>query len=395
MGLLEKLEAISLQTGHAALSPSQLPRVMKCTASPHESTYAPIPAQSEYAALGELKHKVVEVVWAEGESGLNKFPTLTLDDKNHVLDAIDYLRRVLAEYATVDDTKLILEAKVSLESFGLPMIWGTSDVVISSVELGRADIIDWKFGQGVQVYAENNEQCLAYAAGAVKHPNLFFKDVHLHIAQPPLNHYDVWQVDDRYVEDWVFQDLQQAIEKIFSESEMKYVAGEKQCRFCPASMTCKERHVLQLKNAEDIFSGYAILPQTTKEQLAALLKKGKELKLYIKQIEAFAEEEILKGRAFPGKKAVRGRSTRKWADEVTAFNWLNKYAEIKVEKLYTKKFISPAQAEKLSRELKKDKDFKSLVVKPEGKLIVVDADDKREAVELTGPAESVFKELVE
>lgn len=392
MDLKTELTKISKATGHAALSPSQLPRILRCPASPRESTYAPIPEQSEYAALGELKHAAIEEVIKEGNlEVLNKYNTLTLADKNDIADAYEYFLEILE---TFNDTyEILLESQVSLAPFGLDMIYGTTDVIIRDIISGRIVVLDWKFGQGVQVYAEGNEQCLAYAAGAVGYPNNLYKQIEIHIAQPPLNHYDVWIVDKTDINEWVFEVLCPAIDKVW-EPEPMYVPGEKQCRFCPAAMQCKARHSAQQSNATAIFKGFAILPQTSKEQLADLLAKSKELKQYIKQIEKYAEDEILRGRPFPGKKAVRGRSTRKWKDEVTAFNWLRKYSDIELGDLYTKKFISPAQVEKLARTLKKDEDFKKLIVKPEGALIVVDSDDKRPAVELEGPAGSVFKMLV-
>jgi hypothetical protein len=345
-----------------------------------------------YAALGELKHSAVEDVISENALEiLNKYPTLTLGDKNDIIDAYEYFLEILETFNGTYE--VLLESHVSLASFGLDMIHGTADVIIRDPISGRIVVLDWKFGQGVQVYAEGNEQCLAYAAGAVGYPNNVYSKIEIHIAQPPLNHYDVWEVNHMDIRDWVFDTLAPAIDKVW-EPEPAYVPGEKQCRFCPAAMQCKARHGAQQANATSIFKGFAILPQTSKEQLAGLLAKSKELKLYIKQIEKYAEDEILKGRPFPGKKAVRGRSTRKWEDEVTAFNWLQKYSDIKLGDLYTKKFVSPAQVEKLERGLKKDDDFKKLIIKPEGALVVVDSDDKRKAVELKGPAESIFKELV-
>jgi hypothetical protein len=83
---------------------------------------------------------------------------------------------------------------------------------------------------------------------------------------------------------------------------------------------------------------------------------------------------LLRGEDFAGYKLVEGRSTRAWLNEDTAAQVLLK-SGLEPDTLYTKKLISPAQAEKV---LKKDKGILSeLISKSDGKPTLVPSCDKR------------------
>ena len=150
-----------------------------------------------------------------------------------------------------------------------------------------------------------------------------------------------------------------------------------------------------MENAQTIFSAYKELPSITPEQLSKALKAAHEYDGYIKALRLHAHAELNSGHPFPEYKLVRGRSTRKWDDEKKAEDWLAEFTAIGEKKLFTPgKFISPAQAEKLDRSLKKNDDFKGLINKPLGKPMLVDEDDKRDAIEPASAVEafSEFKE---
>jgi hypothetical protein len=81
---------------------------------------------------------------------------------------------------------------------------------------------------------------------------------------------------------------------------------------------------------------------------------------------------MIRGEIIPGFSLKPGRSIRKWrADSIEEAERYLDACGIPADKLYTMKFISPAQAEKLDSKLKKDDAFISLWEKPEGKLNVV------------------------
>lgn len=81
------------------------------------------------------------------------------------------------------------------------------------------------------------------------------------------------------------------------------------------------------------------------EELAKVVALLPFLKSWIKSVEERAEELAHKEQ-LPGWKLVEGRRSRGWADEDKAAKLL-RTAGIEEDKLYTRSFVSVAQAEKL------------------------------------------------
>lgn len=379
-------EEIETKTGHALFSPSQLSRILACPASAQEATRAPVQTSSPYAQHGTMLHDIIaNVLLSDGvPSGYPPFNKLEVVDQNHVLDCFDYVQVLYKQMA--DDYSVDIEKSIKLDSWGLDEIWGTADVRIQSDR--DLHVIDWKFGSGVQVFAQNNEQSLAYAAGAVGFPSSIER-VHIHIVQPPLNHFDEWVVSYDELKEWVFGVLEPGIQEA-NTKEPAHHPGEKQCRFCPASMQCKARDDSAMKSAQTIFQTYSDMPIVTPAQLTKTLHAINEVMQYAKEIQLFCHAELMKGREVPGFKLVSGRSLRKWKDIEDAEAWLAGNSSVPDDLMFTKKFISPAQAEKMDRQLKKEDDFKALITKPDGKPQLASDEDSRPAIH---PNDSVFKDF--
>lgn len=387
----QDISAREKSTGHAVFSPSQLYRIMACPASAVEATRAPITPPSSYALHGTMLHGVVADILDAAFSleGSKQFHKLERGDQNYVLDCIDYAW-TLRESG--DPETMEIEEPIDLKTWGLPEIWGTSDFNIKSLTRTTIDVVDWKFGSGVQVYAQDNEQLMAYAAGAVGYPN-YFHEIIIHVVQPPLNHYDKWVIEGSKLQEWVFDVLAPAIQTVHEMKEPIYHPGEKQCRFCPAGMTCRARYKQNLKNAQEVFRVYSAMPNVTPKELSDALEKAAEVNQYAKQIAKFAERELMLGRPFPGWKLVAGRAIRKWVNEEDATSWLLGNSMLSEDDLYKKTPISPAQAEKLDRSLKKNPQFSALIDKPDGKPQLVKEDDKRPALQPDLEAAKAFADF--
>ncbi len=381
-------------TGHAVMSPSQLYRILLCPGSVNESLKAPIQPSSTYAQDGTDQHALVTAAWASGNPE-HYIHGLNIDDawKSNVLDCTDYLGVVLKSCSHGSGgVTLRLERRVDLSDWELPEIWGTTDVEIIDTVNHVAHIIDWKFGSGVQVFAQNNEQGMCYAAGSLGYPSLV-DEVHIHIIQPPLNHFDEWVIDYDDLINWVEGVLKPGIQAA-RNLDASYNPGKKQCRFCPAAMTCRARYDKQLVNAEEVFKVFAGLPNVTIRRAVAAYKKGLEVAQYTKELANFIQAEYLRGRKTPGMKCVSGRSTRKWANPDEVEWWLMNNSEVPEDKMFTKKLISPAQAEKIDRQLKKDGEFQRLIVKPPGKPQLVEESDPRQALDPSGEATKAFEGFI-
>ena len=135
----------------------------------------------------------------------------------------------------------------------------------------------------------------------------------------------------------------------------------------------------------------ALLPnKVTPEEIIKVLDQASLVQQVIKDLNKFVHVEITRGADFPGRKLVQGKSNRKWVDELKTTEWLG--TNTKLDELFISKLISPAQAEGLDKALKKNKDFKKLYEKPEGKQIVVSDKDPRPAIQVSSRAIDVFKE---
>jgi hypothetical protein len=142
-----------------------------------------------------------------------------------------------------------LHVEQRLPIFGgvIPDQFGTSDAVIELPQL--LWIRDLKYGRGVQVFAEENEQLMLYALGALDEFDLLgdVEKVRMTIDQPRLNHSDTWECSVEHLR--AFEQRAIAAGKLAleiaesgvlpAEHTQTYLApGPDQCRFCKAKATC-------------------------------------------------------------------------------------------------------------------------------------------------------------
>jgi len=382
---------------HSEISPSGFYRMIACPGSVAECRKAPFQEASIYAECGTIQHEAVTRRWkGRPISRLGLEP----EELNNVDDCIDTLKEV------IDGRRytLTMEKRGDLSELGYPGIWGTCDIYLyilgNAGSIIEIHVIDWKFGSGVAVQVEDNPQTLGYlimGMGKGYEGYLFalrekqIRAFH-HIVQPPKRYHGVEEVNFEKLHRFS-KLLMKAIEAT-TLPDAVLVPGEKQCKFCPAAMTCKGRYTHQLSMAHEVFAHLGSVKErpsaiVTPEQNAEIYTKLTELIAYHKELGNHGYAELMDDRPFPGYKLVEGRSTRSWKSEAVAIRWLAKYTSIK--DFYAKpKFLSPAQMEKAERVLKKDTDFQQLITKPPGKAKMVAEDDKRETFNPNKQAEDVF-----
>jgi hypothetical protein len=207
----------------------------------------------------------------------------------------------------------------------------------------RVVILDWKFGDGIAVEAEENEQGLFYAAAAMKTSKVQWafdgaKEVEIVIVQPP------------YVRRWVttfsrvkrFEgDLVNAV-LVSREPEPPLAIGD-WCRWCTAKPICP-----QMNGAVDRVV-HTALKEIDSEALGRALALADKLEDFIAEAKALAQARLEKGMAVPGYKLVAKQARRQWVDKAKAQAWME---ERGVVPFHPPEILSPAQAE---AELKKSK----------------------------------------
>lgn len=389
---------------HAIVAPSNLHRIVDCPGSLKLSAKV-YDKQSAYAREGDHLHKAIEKwlldEWV-GMAGTQELTDPEVDpaivtphlDKEQIIaieECLIYLGQVLK---TIDDpdAQIEIESKVHLLGYHSVLFdcWGTADIKIMTKD--RIIIIDWKFGRGVIVFADENDQLYAYAAGAAENRIKLYQydTVEIHVAQPRLDHFDSVVKTPADIEAWLDSRIVPGVARAY-ERHAPFNPGKEQCRFCPAKRRCRARHNFANQVAADVFAAHEKLPnEITIEEVVEIYNKSQAYIDYIKDLEKHIIHELQTGKPVPGKKIVSGRSIRTWKSEGEASIWLQQRFD--PTEIYPPKMVSPAQAEKLDRKLKKDEDFQKLIIKPPGKATLVNESDPREALEYRTAAE-IFEDI--
>jgi hypothetical protein len=264
----------------------------------------------------------------------------------------------------------------------LPGVFGSADLL---GRLGnRAVVLDWKFGDGVAVSAEENEQGLFYAAAAMRTPETAWvfegaEEVEIVIVQPPA------------VKRWVttvkrVKEFERSLKRAVKASQMPdaaIVVGD-HCRWCSAKPLCPkmtgavDRAVkVQLEN----------LPAET---IGAYLGNADLLEDWIKDLRALAMTMMEGGAKVPGYKLVAKRSVRKWLDEGKANKALAAMGidPVKLE------LVSPAQAEKLLKPLKQALPDDLVAAVSSGTTFAPESDPRPEVLQIGQQLTAALSKLV-
>lgn len=378
---------------HAERSPSAASRWLRCQGSIVLSADKPN-TSSQFAAEGSVAHEIGFLCLMEGRDAASFIGnTLEHDGFAFTVDQAmaDYVQ-VYVDYVKRIPGSPLYEQKLPITHITREQdAHGTADAVV--IQDSTLHIIDLKYGMGVKVHAERNEQLQIYALAALKQFDMLgdFTDIVLHIVQPRLDHIDAWTVGveelfDFAEEVWLAsQWIEEAKVKL---EDRHFVVGEKQCKFCLAKGDCKALASYVLNTVRDDFTDMTqpITDLNTNRTLdnptlGHLMSAVPMIEEFCKAIRARVEGELFAGNAIPGFKLVEGRrGNRKWIDEALAEQYLKEV----LEDPYEHKLISPTTASKL---LKDDPELPLLVTQSEGKPSVAPASDKRPALMLGITAE--------
>lgn len=344
-------------------------RVINCPGSVALVAKMPPQASNRFMAAGSALHSAVDLLINNGAAPhtlLGKtFEGVVLDEDH--CEKLESALMLLDEVDPGEDMSFTTEARVDFGDL-LPGVFGSTDVLgrIGS----RAVVLDWKFGDGVIVSAEENEQLLFYAAAAMRTPATKWAfegatEIECVIVQPPSIRR--WVTTLGRVREFERQ-LVHAVKQA-EKPDAPLNLGE-HCRWCTAKVICP-----QMTGAADRTLAVKIADLDA-GKISLFLKNADLLDTWIKDLRELALSMLESGQSLPDFKLVASRATRSWTDadkaKVALFAFgLNESEVVSV--------VSPAQAEKALKK-RKLKLPKELTVSISSGTTVVDAGDPRPAI---------------
>jgi hypothetical protein len=379
----------SITEEHSLLGASGAERWATCTPSARLAEKFPDNASS-YAKEGRLAHSI-------GELRLRKqfFPMgpeafrLTMD----VLKGDSYYQSEMDGYVEVyydlvnqivhsfsSPPYVALEKKLDYSAW-VPEGFGTGDCVIVC---GRVLIvIDFKYGKGVPVSAEDNQQMMCYALGAYSAYAWLhdIQEVRTYICQPRLDSISSVTISIQELLAW--GEKLKPLALLAWQGMGEYHPGD-QCRFCRVAPVCNARtaHYLALEDWNK-----TVPPILTNADVGKILERAQGIASWVKKLEEYALKECLLGNEIPGWKAVEGRKVRAFTDYDAAVDTLVN-AGYDEALFYTRKPSPLTDIEKtLGGRKNFDKLLSSFITIPPGKPALASVEDNRQPITRTDAAE--------
>lgn len=361
---MQKAHVIVEDKAHAKFSASGAHRWLECPGSLALEAKAPPARESAAAKEGTEAHAVMEFVLNANIQNVVAFFERSNEEHpremlEHVQSFVDFVRSLVKG----PHYELIVEERVDLDGvitepcdcdpeFCLceKVAYGTVDVSVIE-PFGVLHVIDFKYGAGIAVDAKDNEQMAYYALGIAHKRGYDFEKIKTTIYQPRIERKSGPTSTEEY-----------SVDELLKWRE-KFRAGVKACRepnpplkrgshcfFCKAKITCPEIAKRSLEEAKIAFED-PVLPDPkdlAPTLISELLEKSQYLKLWIKDIEAYAEARLREGAKIPGFRLREKKAQKKWVNAEAVSK-----SRIGIS-LMQYELCSPAQAEKL---LKNSLDF--------------------------------------
>ena len=398
---------------HSTLGPSQAKRWINCTGSVALCEKAPPQAPNYNAAEGTVAHDIAEKFVTGKIDSLEMMAMIGTTRKQEGFDVeiIEEMFDGAVEYKElIDEDRDILtrlpgsikveghaEVKVHATSVD-DRVWGTGDYIL--FKKGKKLIVyDYKFGQGVIVDPEENEQGALYLIGAIDSlvKTEAFNELEIVIHQPRGRHAEGpvrrWIASKEWLAK--FRAIAKAAAAQTLQPNAPLKAGD-WCRWCAAKPFCPEIHKGAQEAAMVTFSAMVPAPQKaidriaevrllSVEQLTKVLEWEGAWKSLLEAVKDVVRDRLSNGLDVPGWKLVDGREgNREWISEEEV---VAEFAPTLGENaLYEKKLLSPAKIEKIVG--KKHKIDHLVTRKPGEKAIARDTDPRPK---VASAAQDAFK----
>lgn len=372
---------------HAVLSASSAHRWMHCNPSARlEQEFAD--RETEAAAEGTAAHALCEHKLRRALKMQSKRPVSKYDNDEmeaHTDGYRDFVLEQLAEAKQLcSDPVILIEQRLDFSNY-VPDGFGTGDCLIVADKL--LHIIDFKYGLGLEVEAEENPQMLLYALGALRlFEHLYDIDtVAMTIYQPRRENVSTWTVPVTDLMEWAETELKPKAERAF-RGEGDYSPGE-WCTFCRAAVKCRARAEQKLQLAKFEFK---LPPVLTDEEIEDILNRIDDLLSWANAIRAYAQDAAVKhGKVWRGYKVVEARTKRRFTDEAAVAEAAKAAG---FTDIYKRTLITLTEMERLMGKKKFAEILGDFVEKPIGQPVLAPVADRRPAIN-TSSATTDFDSL--
>lgn len=382
------------ERAHALLSPSSSHRWMNCTPSARLEENIPSTgsaASEEGTVAHELaEHAIRKYLAGEYTPLLDELPVPDEIRNNKYYSSemehyvTDYVCYVCDIYELEEGAKMSIERKFDLTTY-VPECFGSCDCdIVGNTVL---NIIDLKYGKGVQVDANGNSQLMMYAIGVLNslepHHRAKIEKVRMHIAQVRLGNYSVFEMSAQDLTHWAIHVLRPTAEKAFAgQGETKVGAH---CKFCKFKAPCRAQRDALVNE----FETHGETKALSLEEIGDILNKADMFSDWLASVKQFAMSEALSGKHVNGWKLVEGRSARVIKDEAEALKRLTE-AGFDRETLINTKIKGIGDLERTVGKKPLTVLLDGVIIKPQGAPTLAPESDKREPIQ---PTLDMFEEL--
>ena len=372
------------ERAHALLSASSSSRWLKCPPSAVAASLYPS-TDTAYTREGTLAHEVAESAVSHWLDGFAQSWTGGLVDvPAEMINCAEMYRDYIAEQIKSPDAVVLLEQRLDFSPW-VPDGFGTGDCLI--LQGRHLDVIDYKYGQGVEVSAVDNSQMRLYGLGALHEFGEIYdiEWVTLHIFQPRKDNVSVETLAAAELLAWGDEIRPVALQA--SKGEGKHTTGA-HCRFCPHAGVCP---ALAGACFDEVYGwgGLELVPSLSPSAVAEILAQESMITAWLKAVKERALASLLEGAEIPGYKVVAGRSLRTWADELEMAEVLYKAGYTR-EQITKTEILSPAAMEKAIGKKKVSELVAGHILTMPGAPTVVPASDKRPVYDRLAEAKNDF-----
>lgn len=364
---------------HALLSASNSYKWLNCTLSAKREA-AVHDESSAYAAEGTVAHALAEkrlrYFLDKGKLISRKPKDVSAEMWEATGQYVDLcVEKINEAWAVSSDAEIFVERRLDFSPW-VPEGFGTGDLVLVSDKY--IEVVDLKYGKGVEVSAIGNPQMRLYGLGAYNELGMLYgaERIRMTIVQPRLDHVESEELSLEDLLSWG-EAIKPVAQEAYEGKGNLTPGGHCQNAFCRCRHTCRAFMEYMNEGIKTDFAASELLP----EEISALVLKAKSVKKWLESVEEYALAKALKGESWPGLKVVAGRSNRKIADADKAAKLLRKEGFSNADIYKPKELQTITELEKLVGAARLGKILATVIVKPEGKPTLAAESDKRPALD--------------